>query len=75
MGMPSTKDAASGRSRTPTIVVPGASVSSIGPVCGPRIRGIDPATHTSSTLPFGALRCVKVVECGETVWIHVHATW
>ena len=66
MGMPSTEDAASGRRRTPTIVVPGASACSTGPVCGPRTRGIDPGTQTISTLPFGALRCVKAVERGET---------
>ena len=67
VGNPSTEEAASGRSRTPTIVVPGASVSSTGPVCGPRMRGIDPTAHTSSTLPFGALRCVNAVDCDETV--------
>ncbi len=73
--MPSTEDAASGRSRTPTIVDPGASTSSIGPVCGPRMRGIDPIAQTSSTLPFGALRCVKALECADTVWVHTHVTW
>ena len=75
LGKPSTEEAASGRSRTPTIVVPGASVSSTGPVCGPRMRGIDPTAQTSSTLPFGALRCVNAVDCDETVWIHTHVTW
>jgi hypothetical protein len=74
LGKPSTRAAASGRSRTPTIVVPGARVSSIGPVCGPRMRGIDPTAHTSSTLPFGALRCVNAVECGATVCAHTQVT-
>ena len=31
------------------------------------MRGIDPAAQTSSTLPFGALRCVNAVDCDETV--------
>jgi hypothetical protein len=39
------------------------------------MRGIDPTSQTSSTPPFGALRCKKAVERGETVWIHVHVTY
>ena len=56
------------------MVVPGASVSSIAPVWGPTMRGIDPTAQTSSTLPCGALRCVNAAESDETVCVHMHVT-
>jgi hypothetical protein len=31
------------------------------------MRGIDPTAQTSSTPPFGALRCVNAADCDETV--------
>jgi hypothetical protein len=38
------------------------------------MRGIDPTAQTSSTLPFGALRCVNAVECDATVCAQTQVT-
>jgi hypothetical protein len=74
-GARSTGAAAPGRSRTPTITVPGVSSSRVRSDCIPITCGRPPSTQTTSTLPFGTAWNTYGGESGPTSWTQTQLTY